>query len=103
MLLSRTDASVGVAESTVPFQQPVVRRGRLRLAGGSAEPSVPVDLLVKSLAAEEVETFRPLLPVGYQAGVEAYQHAVADLRVEDLTTHYTRGLEWFQETFLPHL
>lgn len=50
-----------------------------------------------------METFRPLLPVGYQAGVEAYRQAIAGLTADDLTTHYTRGLAWFQESFLPYL
>jgi hypothetical protein len=50
-----------------------------------------------------VETFRPLLPVGYAAGVEAYRQAVAGLTADDLTTHYTTGLTWFRETFVPLL
>ncbi len=50
-----------------------------------------------------METFRPLLPVGYRAGVAAYQRAVADLTAHDLSMHYTAGLTWFHETFVPHL
>jgi hypothetical protein len=44
-----------------------------------------------------------LLPVGYSAGVRAYQSAVARLTARHLTTHYTAGLEWFHETFAPEL
>ena len=50
-----------------------------------------------------METFRPLLPVGYQAGVEAYRAAVADLTVRDLSRHYTDGLGWFRSEFVRYL
>jgi hypothetical protein len=59
--------------------------------------------LLSAIAAEEVETFRPLLPVGYRAGVAAYQAAVADLTADDLTNHYTKGLAWFHDVFVPEL
>jgi hypothetical protein len=50
-----------------------------------------------------VESFRPLLPVGYEAGVAAYRTAAASLDVRDLTDHYTHGLDWFRGEFVPHL
>ncbi len=50
-----------------------------------------------------VEHFRPLLPVGYEAGVEAYRQAVDQLTVRDLTDHYTEGLRFFHEEFGPGL
>ncbi len=52
---------------------------------------------------EDIELFRPLLPVGYSAGVRAYQSAVARLTATHLTTHYTAGLEWFHDAFAPEL
>jgi hypothetical protein len=55
------------------------------------------------VAAEGAEAFRALLPVGYPAGVEAYQQAVAALTVRNLTHHYTDGLRWFHEEFVPRL
>jgi hypothetical protein len=50
-----------------------------------------------------VETLRPLLPVGYAAGADAYRAAVAGLTAHDLSTHYTAGLDWFQRDFVPHV
>lgn len=41
--------------------------------------------------------------MGYAAGVRAYQRAVAELSVADLSEHYTRGLGFFSERFVPHL
>ncbi len=43
------------------------------------------------------------MPVGYAAGADAYRAAVAGLSAEDLSAHYTRGLEFFHETFVPEL
>ena len=60
-------------------------------------------MLLRAVAAEEVEGFRALLPVGYEAGVEAYRTAAAALEVRDLTEHYTRGLGWFRGEFVPRL
>ncbi len=58
---------------------------------------------MNAIAADEVETLRPLLPVGYDTGVEAYQQAVAELTPRDLADHYTHGLQFFHEEFVPHL
>lgn len=58
---------------------------------------------MEAIPPEEVETFRPLLPIGYQAGVRAYQTATAELTAHDLTSHYTHGLDWFQSEFVPRL
>jgi hypothetical protein len=59
--------------------------------------------LLKAIRAEEVEMFRPLLPVGYAAGADAYRAAVAGLTARDLSEHYTTGLEWFHSDFVPSL
>ena len=58
---------------------------------------------MKALEKTGAEPFRALLPVGYQAGVEAYRRAVAELTAEDLTQHYTTGLDYFHDTFVPQL
>ncbi len=59
-------------------------------------------MLVASIGSD-VEQFRPLLPVGYAAGVQAYRAAVADLTPADLSSHYTAGLDWFHGEFVPRL
>ena len=56
-----------------------------------------------ALAGENPEQFRPLLPVGYAATVSAYRAATADLTTSELTHHYTDGLRFFHEEFVPHL
>jgi hypothetical protein len=58
---------------------------------------------VNAIAPEDVERFRPLLPVGYESGVKAYRQAVAELTPRDLADHYTQGLAFFHEQFTPHL
>lgn len=58
---------------------------------------------MSAIAPEAVERFRPLLPVGYEAGVAAYRRAVAELTPRDLADHYTTGLAFFHEEFTPHL
>ncbi len=50
-----------------------------------------------------MERFRPLLPVGYEAGAAAYRAAAAELTARDLADHYTSGLAFFHERFAPHL
>ncbi len=50
-----------------------------------------------------MERFRPLLPVGYEAGVAAYRASAAELTARDLADHYTGGLAFFHERFVPHL
>jgi hypothetical protein len=87
----------------MPLDQPAVRRQRVRLAGGSPEPAVPVEQLLNAIQPDDVERFRPLLPVGYEAGVAAYRAAAAQLTARDLADHYTSGLAFFHERFVPHL
>jgi hypothetical protein len=58
---------------------------------------------MKAIAPVEVEMLRPLLPVGYDAGVKAYQQAAQELTARDLTDHYTHGVEVFHDEFVPHL
>lgn len=50
-----------------------------------------------------MERFRPLLPVGYEAGAEAYRLAAGELTARDLTDHYTDGLTFFHERFAPYV
>ena len=57
----------------------------------------------QAIEPRDIETFRPLLPIGYDAGVAAYQQAVSTLTARQLTTHYTAGLEFFHEEFVPFL
>ena len=64
------DPDLGKGAPVMPLDQPAVRRQRVRLAGGSPEPAVPVEHLVNAIQPDEVERFRPLLPVGYEAGVD---------------------------------
>lgn len=56
-----------------------------------------------ALAGEDIEQFRPLLPVGYDATAAAYRAAAADLTASDLTHHYTDGLRFFHDEFVPHV
>jgi hypothetical protein len=58
---------------------------------------------VNALASEDVEHFRPLLPVGYEAGVDAYRQAVDQLTARHLAEHYTDGLRFFHDEFVPLL
>jgi hypothetical protein len=58
---------------------------------------------VRAIPPGSVEGFRPLLPVGYEAGVRAYRAAVAELTPRDLADHYTSGLGFFHDQFAPHL
>lgn len=62
-----------------------------------------LEQLISAVAPDDVEPLRPLLPVGYEAGVQAYQKAVAELTPRDLADHYTRGLQFFHEQFVPDL
>lgn len=52
---------------------------------------------------EEIESFRPLLPVGYASVAAAYAAAAAEITVRDLTDHYTSGLTYFHDEFVPQL
>lgn len=87
----------------MPLNQSVVGRDNLCLTGGSAEPVVPATTLIAAVEPTDVELFRPLLPVGYAAGVRAYQAAAEKLSIRQLTTHYTAGLDWFHDEFAPTL
>jgi len=103
MLLSRTDSSMGTGTSTLSFQQPAVRRQRVCLSGTEAEPTVPIETLTAALTEEDIEHFRPLLPVGYHATAAAYQSAVDKINADTLTSHYTQGIDFFQQEFIPYL
>ena len=59
--------------------------------------------MTSAIEPHEIEIFRPLLPVGYETGVVAYQSAAAKLSARDLTTHYTEGLHFFHDKFVPFL
>lgn len=59
--------------------------------------------MVAAIGPGEIEHFRPLLPVGYEAGAAAYRQSVLELTARDLTEHYRSGLEFFHDRFTPHL
>jgi hypothetical protein len=59
--------------------------------------------LLNALSPEDVERFRPLLPVGYCAVAEAYRRASQSITASDLTEHYTSGLASFHAEFVPWL
>lgn len=87
----------------MPVKQLDARRDRLCVAGRSVEPIVPVRTLLAALEHEDIERFRPLLPVGYREVAAAYARAAATISADDLSDHYTRGLEFFHESFAPAL
>lgn len=64
---------------------------------------VAAELLADAIGPGEVETVRPLLPVGYRAVADAYRVAVDGLTAHELTHHYTTGQAWLHETFGPAL
>lgn len=43
------------------------------------------------------------MPIGYEAGVAAYRTAASELSARDLAEHYTGGLAFFHERFVPAL
>ena len=50
-----------------------------------------------------MESFRPLLPVGYAAGADAYRAAVAELDAAALSEHYTEGQTFLRGEFRSRL
>ena len=48
-----------------------------------------------------MEQYRPLLPVGYEAVACAYSRAAQSITADDLTGHYTHGLDFFHDVFTP--
>lgn len=52
---------------------------------------------------QEIESFRPLLPVGYGAVAAAYAEAARAITARGLSDHYTTGLAWFHDEFVPQL
>ena len=103
MPLHGTEPRLGKTESTRAVDQPPIRRAGLCLTGGPAEPIVSAQVLAQALEHEDIEPFRPLLPVGYDAVAQAYHSAVLDVTSADLSTHYTDGLAWLHGQFFPHL
>ena len=87
----------------MPVDQFAIGRERVCLAGATTEPTVSAERLLAAITPAGVESFRALLPVGYQSGVMAYRQAAAELTAPDLANHYTDGLKFFQNRFLPHL
>lgn len=59
--------------------------------------------MIAAIGPDDIEAFRPLLPVGYAAGVAAYRQAVAELTPRDLSEHYRAGQAFFHERFVPHV
>lgn len=63
-----------------------------------------MDVLSRALpTVEDVERFRPLLPVGYRHVAEAYRAAAAELDVTALDDHYREGVRAFEETLVPRI
>src|SRR5215203_1240884 len=94
---------MGKGTSTMQISELVSGREGICLTGRYAEPVVTSAYLLKALAGEQIERYRALLPVGYEAGVTAYRQAIASLTVQDLTCHYTSGLDFLHNDFVPHL
>jgi hypothetical protein len=84
------------------IEQSAVGWERLCVAGGSPEPVVSAERLIAAVG-HNIEQFRALLPVGYEAGVAAYRQAANELTARDLAEHYTQGLTFFHEQFVPHV
>lgn len=103
MLLLRTDAGMGAEESSRAFTESSGGRQSVRVPGGSAEPVVHAEQIVNAIPAAQIETFRPLLPVGYEATLAAYRKAMDQTTVANLTRHYQDGLVQFHEVFVPYL
>ena len=55
------------------------------------------------MSGEPIESYRPLLPVGYSSVASAYAAAAGEITARDLTEHYTTGLAWFHDEFVPQL
>ncbi len=103
LLLLRTDSNVGERNTDRSIAESSCGRESLWKPGGPTEPVVPVETLIRAISQEEVESFRPLLPVGYNEVSEAYKKALDDVSAEQLTEHYTEGLGWFKDTFTPYV
>jgi hypothetical protein len=86
----------------MPLDQSAVGWERLCVPGRSPEPVVSAELIAAAIG-DQPEPFRALLPVGYEAGVAAYRQAANSLMVSDLSQHYTDGLHYFHERFVPYL
>ncbi|QDG52280.1 hypothetical protein FIV42_16500 [Persicimonas caeni] len=52
---------------------------------------------------EGVEHFRPLMPMGYQTGADAYRKAAEGLSAAHLSDHYTEGLDFLRGEFGDYL
>jgi hypothetical protein len=86
----------------MPLDQFALGRERLCVPGGQPEPVVSPELILAAIGGA-AEPYRALLPVGYDAGVDAYRQAMAGLTTDDLTHHYTDGLRYFHQQFAPYL
>jgi hypothetical protein len=86
----------------MPLDQSVVGWKRLCVPGRSPEPIVSADLIAAAIG-DHPEHFRALLPVGYTSGVTAYRDAVGQITLDDLSMHYTEGLQFFHQQFTPYL
>lgn len=73
------------------------------VSGREAEPIVSVKSLRDAISPDDVEGFRPLLPIGYDAVANSYKRVVAQLSTSDLTNHYTEGMAHFHSHFIPQL
>lgn len=103
LLLLRTDSQLGSEGTDRKVIESSGGRESIWEPGGPTEPLVSVETLISAIKPEDVETFRPLLPVGYRNVAEAYKRSLNDLSAEYLTSHYTSGQEWFREIFTPYI
>ena len=103
MLLSRTEPTLGAGKSAVSIKQPIIGRDNLCIPGRTAEPTISIEHLEAALKDEDIERFRPLLPIGYEATAAAYQTAVKQITANTLSTHYIEGIQFFQDEFVPFL
>jgi len=103
MLLPGTNARLGATEQDLPVDESAIGRSGLCITGRPEEPPVSAEFLAAAIREDEVETLRPLLPVGYEAVAQAYRRAVSKLNAADLSSHYTNGLAAFHQQFVPYL
>jgi hypothetical protein len=117
MSLLRTGSGVGTQAAAGPLVEPALRRAGVRVAGRpnesplpdglptdeSCEPLVDANLLGDAIAPQQVETLRPLLPVGYRAAADAYRSSVDQLDADELSRHYLDGQSWLHDVFGPAL
>ena len=88
----------------MPLDQPAVRRQRVRLAGGSPEPAVPVEQPPEARSRPtRWSDFGRCCRSATRLEPPRTAQRPAELTARDLAEHYTSGLAFFHERFVPHL